>query len=98
MQSVDLLKAALGVVRQLGYTVRQDVFDGSGGGACMLRGKKWLYLDLGQTPAEQLAEVVECLRSEPEIGTCQMPTELQLLLRRDPRATTSTHPSRLPAA
>ena len=98
MQSVDLLKHALGIARQLGYTIRQDVFDGSGGGACVLRGKKWLYLDLGQTAAEQLGEVVECLQSEPEAGNCKMPPELQNLLKRQPAPTSQPRSSRLPAA
>ena len=65
MHTVELLEEALGVARRLGYEVRQDWLGGNGGGHCLVRGRKWLLLDVAQTAGEQLEVVAEALRDEP---------------------------------
>lgn len=64
MHTVDLLQEAVQAARQLGYDVRQDWLGGNGGGHCLVRGRKWLLLDLAQTADEQLDIVSDALRSE----------------------------------
>lgn len=65
MHTVERLEQALEQARELGYEVRHEWLGGSGGGGCQLRGKKILFVDLAQDPAEQLASVQETLEREP---------------------------------
>jgi hypothetical protein len=77
MHTVAMLNEALDTARRLGYEVRQDWLGGNGGGHCLVRGRKWLLLDVAQSPSEQLEIVTEALRTEsgaerairsPELG------------------------------
>jgi hypothetical protein len=45
-----------------------------------LPGRKWIFLDLAVGPFEQLEQVVEALRSEPEALALPMPHLLRELL------------------
>lgn len=62
MHTVELLDEALSLAAQLGYRVRQEWLDGAGGGPCIVRGEKWLFVDLAQPLAEQLECVASVLR------------------------------------
>ncbi len=64
MHTVELLNEAVDTVRRLGYEVRQDWLGGNGGGHCLVRGRKWLLLDVAQSVDEQLSVVTEALREE----------------------------------
>jgi hypothetical protein len=64
MHTVALLNEALDTARRLGYEVRQDWLGGDGGGHCLVRGRKWLLLDVAQTADEQLDIVGDALRAE----------------------------------
>jgi len=64
MHTVELLQEALEAARRLGYEVRQDWLGGNGGGHCLVRGRKWVLLDLAQTPDEQLEVLADALRGE----------------------------------
>jgi hypothetical protein len=64
MHTVELLEEAVEAARRLGYEVRQDWLAGDGGGHCLVRGRKWLLLDLAQSADEQLDVVAEALRGE----------------------------------
>jgi hypothetical protein len=64
MHTVELLQEALETARGLGYEVRQDWLGGNGGGHCLVRGRKWLLLDLAQSPDEQLEVLADALRGE----------------------------------
>ena len=64
MHTVELLQEAVAVARRLGYDVRQDWLGGNGGGHCLVRGRKWLLLDVAQSADEQLDVVAEALRGE----------------------------------
>jgi hypothetical protein len=64
MHTVELLQEALEAARGLGYEVRQDWLGGNGGGHCLVRGRKWLLLDVAQTADEQLDVVVDALRGD----------------------------------
>ena len=81
MHTIELLEQALAAARRLGYTLRPEWFAGSGGGGCELKGRKFLFLDLDLSPAEQLDQVLETLRHEPEAANLPLPGELRKLLQ-----------------
>lgn len=68
MHTVDLLEQALTLAAALGIRVRQEWLGGSGGGSCEIRGQRWLFVDLAQTPAEQFAQVAEALIADPGLA------------------------------
>ena len=82
MHTVELLELALDTAQASGYRVRRDWLAGEGGGACTIRGQKWLFIDLASDYAEQLENVVDVLRSEPAIDRAKLPEELAVLLTR----------------
>jgi hypothetical protein len=64
MHTVELLHEAVDAAKRLGYEVRQDWLGGDGGGHCIVRGRKWLLLDVAQSADEQLEVVADALRGE----------------------------------
>ena len=64
MHTVELLNEAVRAAKRLGYEVRQDWLGGDGGGHCLVRGRKWLLLDVAQSADEQLEVVADALRGE----------------------------------
>ena len=76
MHTVELLQEALDAARRLGYEVRQDWLGGNGGGHCLVRGRKWLLLDVAQTADEQLEIVADALRGEPGAASAAESREL----------------------
>jgi hypothetical protein len=84
MHTVELLQEAMEVARRLGYEVRQDWLGGDGGGHCIVRGRKWLLLDVAQTVEEQLDVVAEALRGEA--GAARAVKSLELAKRLDLRS------------
>jgi hypothetical protein len=80
MHTVDLLEQALVAAERAGFRHRQDWLGGEGGGVCEVRGQKWIFLDLGQTPAEQLDAVLEALRQEPRALGLPLSPELRDLI------------------
>ena len=83
MHTVELLQEAVEAARRLGYEVRQDWLGGDGGGHCIVRGRKWLLLDVAQSAEEQLEVVVEALRAES--GSERVVKSRELALRLDLR-------------
>ena len=67
MFTAQLLSQATEVARRAGYKIREEVLDGAGGGHCLIRGEKWLLLDLTQPQHEQLSDVLDALRTEPNL-------------------------------
>jgi hypothetical protein len=80
MPTAKLLAEAIEVARQLQYTVREEYLEGAGGGHCMFGGKKWLLLDVTQSVAEQLTDVVDALRNEPAVWKRSLSPALGQLL------------------
>jgi hypothetical protein len=72
MNTAQLLSQAIDAARRLGYEIREDALEGAGGGHCLIRGKKWLLLDMTQTYRDQLSDVLDALRVEPELGAIEM--------------------------
>ncbi|HEY2840066.1 MAG TPA: hypothetical protein VGJ26_13005 [Pirellulales bacterium] len=64
MLTVDLLDQALRAAERLGYRVHHEWLGASGSGGCEFQGQKWLFLDLGLNPTEQLHVVADVLARE----------------------------------
>jgi len=71
MYAVELLDEALSAAGKAGYCIRQEWLGGQGGGACELAGRRYVFVDLALTPAEQLQSLVEALRLDP--ATARLP-------------------------
>jgi hypothetical protein len=81
MHTVELLEQALDLAQRLGYQVREEWIGGCGGGGCEVHGRKLLFLDLASGPEDQLDQVVDALRSEPEAAGFPMPQKLRELVK-----------------
>ncbi len=76
MLTVELLEEALELAQRAGYKVRQEWLDGCAGGACVIRGQKWLFLDPTLSPADQLQEVLNALWADPDVAAIDLSPEL----------------------
>lgn len=85
LPTVELLELALRHCQKLGYTLREEFLGGIGGGACELRGRKYLFLDLALHASEQFEQVCEALRDDPQLPTLVVPVALRPHLARTPR-------------
>ncbi len=65
MHTVELLEEAIELAERAGFKLRSEWLAGRGTGWCELKGQKWLFLDLSETPREQLERVTQCLRGQP---------------------------------
>jgi hypothetical protein len=81
MHTVEAVEQAVELARRLGYSVRHEWLDGSGGGACELHGRKLLVLDLAQSPAEQLAIIGQAISELTAESAAAIPGELRRALR-----------------
>lgn len=79
MHTVETLELALSFATRHGYRVRQEWLDGSPGGACEIRGQKWLFLDPSQNAIEQLALVLDALSSDERLQNVPWPRTLRRL-------------------
>ena len=81
MHTAQLLSQAIDLSRRTGFRIREEALEGAGGGHCLIRGQKWLLLDLTQTHQEQLNDVLDALRSEPGLELSGLPEPLVEYLR-----------------
>ena len=86
MHTVELLEQALALATRLGYQVRQEWLAESGGGACEYGGRKWLFVDLSLSSTEQLSQVVEALKNDPQLAASNVPRSLAQLLESEKAA------------
>lgn len=80
MHTVELLEQAVALAEERGFVVRQDWLGGSTAGACEFKGRRWLLIDLAQSPREQLDLVLEALRQFPPQAPSIATSHLQSLL------------------
>ena len=81
MHTVELLEEALALAGECGFVVRQDWLNGSAGGACEFKGRRWLFVDLAQSPREQLEQVLSVLDELPHLSRAGAARQLQALLK-----------------
>lgn len=80
MHTVEVLDQAIAAAKNAGFQVRQDWFGGAPAGACELKGKRWLFIDLSLSLAEQLEQVLDALAGSPELPDLQASPQLHSLL------------------
>jgi hypothetical protein len=80
MHTVELLEHALAAAGRLGIKIRQEWLGGSGGGDCEIKGQQWIFLDLAESPVEQLNQVISALQNDPRLVNLSLPYELRDLL------------------
>lgn len=72
MHSAKMLSLAVEAARLVGYEIREEILDGAGGGHCLIHRKKCLLLDMTQTHREQLNDVLDALRAEPNLKIAEL--------------------------
>jgi len=79
MHTVELLEQALATARQMGFLVREEWL-GTGGGGCVLRGRRYLIVDLALNHREQLEQVLAAISEADEQTILQFPAPIRELL------------------
>jgi len=80
MHTVELLEEAVQLAEQAGFVVRQDWFGGSAAGACEFKGRRWIFIDLALSASEQLEQVLDALRSLPNVTEGDASPQLRRIL------------------
>jgi hypothetical protein len=80
MHTVDLLEQAIATAKQLGYHVREEWL-GTGGGSCILRGQRALFVDLALNHREQLDVVLAAISEADEAIILTLPAPVRELVR-----------------
>lgn len=78
MLTVEAFEQALAAAKRLGFKVRMEWLGGEGGGACEIRGEKWIFVDLATTADEQLAVVLDALGQEEDESVLPLPLQPSL--------------------
>ena len=82
MHKVNLLQQVLAVAKQLGYTIRMEDLGGEGGGICEFGGKRWLFVDLAASTADQLSRTCESLRHDPQLAAMELSPHIDRVIAR----------------
>jgi hypothetical protein len=78
MRTVELLAQGIELLKGRGYGIREEWLEGRAG-ACEIRGRKWLFIDLAMSPDEQLELVLETLEGDRPPGHEAWPDEAHRL-------------------
>ena len=81
MHTVELLEQALAAAQAIGLKVRQDWLGGTDTGWCEIKGQKCIFLDVAQSPADQLGPVLDALRGDPRLSRIDLPAGLATVLQ-----------------
>ena len=82
MEDQLLFKALLEVAENVGIEVRQAVLGGEGGGLCVLRGKKILFVDVSADLAEEIARTAEALAQLEDLEQHYLLPQVRQALRK----------------
>ena len=64
MHTIEKLERAIAEAVQRGYDVRMEPLGGASGGLCEFGKRKWIFVDMTASVAEQLEQVLSALRAE----------------------------------
>jgi hypothetical protein len=64
MHTIEKLERAIGEAVQRGYEVRMEPLGGGSGGLCEFGKRRWIFVDVTASVAEQLEQVLSALRAE----------------------------------
>ncbi len=77
MGTLELLEVAREWAHRAGFEVREEWLGGVAGGACRIKGKKVLFIDIALPPAERLEQVLQALEQLTPEDRAQMPPQLR---------------------
>ena len=80
MRTLELLDYLIELARRLGYEIREEWLDGSGGGACVLKGQKFLFVDQSLPPSERVEQIARSLRGTDALAKIYVLPEARALL------------------
>ena len=80
MHTALMLERMVETAERAGYTVRLEWLGGAGGGACEFAGRKWIFVDLALSVAEQLEQVAGALQNDPAAWKSDAPAPVQQYL------------------
>lgn len=80
MDSEAVLAELLDLAEKLGIEVRRELLGGEGGGLCLLRGRKVLFVDTGADLVEQVGKTAAALSDVDGIAECYVRPEVRELL------------------
>lgn len=82
MHTIELLEQALDAATRAGWVVRHEWLNGAAAGACEIKGRRYLFVDLALSPREQLDQVLDALAPAHEPSLSFAHPHLQALLQR----------------
>jgi hypothetical protein len=80
MRTLELLDYLIELARRLGFEIREEWLDGVGGGACMVKGQRILYVDQSLPPADRVEQIARSLRGSEELTRIYVLPEARVLL------------------
>jgi hypothetical protein len=80
MRTIELLDYLVDLARRMGYEIREEWLDGTGGGACELKGKRILFVDQSLPPSERIEQISHSLRGHVDLEKIYVLPEARLLL------------------
>lgn len=69
MHTIERLEKAIGEAVQKGFEVRMEPLGGASGGLCEYGKRRWIFVDISASVAEQLEQVLSALRPESQPRT-----------------------------
>jgi hypothetical protein len=63
MHTIEKLERAIAEAVQRGYDVRMEPLGGASGGLCEFGKRRWIFVDVTASVAEQLEQVLSALRA-----------------------------------
>lgn len=80
MRTLELLDYLIELARRLGFEIREEWLDGTGGGACEIKGQKILFVDQSLPPADRVEQVARSIKGCEELARVYVLPEARALL------------------
>ncbi len=64
MRTVEQIDLVLQQAAENGYSIRYEDLEGRGTATCLIRGQKWLFIDLSQSPSDRWEQLQQTLQHE----------------------------------
>lgn len=82
MHTIELLEQALAAATEAGWVVRHEWLNGAAAGACEIKGRRHVFVDLALSPREQLDQVLGAMAQANLPQPLLAHPHLQALLQR----------------
>ena len=82
MRTLELLDYLVELARRIGFEIREEWLDGTGAGACEIRGQRILFVDQSLPPMDRLVQIAHSLRGLAELENIYILPEARAILER----------------